>query len=158
MSSCSRGVGAGFREVTGVGIVACTCYGTSHVRRPSIARAWLLAKKLSEVQGHIMRAGEVVDGLTTQVAPRVWNALEPAEQACFTEVPREAAARASEEIQRRELELIAELRDRGLVIHEMDRVCCAGCSSARAWAGARGNGGAGRAKPGKMCHNSAVQP
>lgn len=81
----------------------------------------MLAKKFYEVQKHIMLTGHVVDGLTTQAAPHLWNGLDDAERALFTEVAREAAARASAEIQRRELELVAEFRSKGLGVHEVDR-------------------------------------
>src|SRR5688572_3304124 len=81
----------------------------------------MLAKKFFEVQKHIMLTGHVVDGLTTQAAPHLWNGLDDAEKALFTEVARDAAARASAEIQRRELELVAEFRSKGLGVHEVDR-------------------------------------
>ena len=38
----------------------------------------------------------VVDGLTTQIAPHVWNTLSDAEKKMFTEVTQEAAAKAKE--------------------------------------------------------------
>jgi TRAP-type C4-dicarboxylate transport system substrate-binding protein len=63
----------------------------------------------------------VVDGLTIQAAPHLWDGLDEAERALFTEVAREAAARASADIQRREGELVAEFRNRGLGVHEVDR-------------------------------------
>lgn len=81
----------------------------------------MLAKRFYEVQKHIMLTGHVVDGLTTQAAPHLWNGLDDAEKALFTEVAREAAARASGEIQRRELELVGEFRSKGLGVHEVDR-------------------------------------
>jgi tripartite ATP-independent transporter DctP family solute receptor len=81
----------------------------------------MLAKKFYEVQKHIMLTGHVVDGLTTQVAPHLWNQLNDAEKALFTAVAREAAARASDEIRQREAELVAEFRAKGLGVHEVDR-------------------------------------
>jgi tripartite ATP-independent transporter DctP family solute receptor len=81
----------------------------------------MLAKKFYEVQKHIMLTGHVVDGLTTQVAPHLWDALGADGQALFTEVAREAAARASAEIRAREAELVAEFRSRGLGVHEVDQ-------------------------------------
>jgi tripartite ATP-independent transporter DctP family solute receptor len=38
------------------------------------------AKKFFEVQKHIMMTGHIIDGLTTQVAPHVWNKLTDAEK------------------------------------------------------------------------------
>jgi hypothetical protein len=50
------------------------------------------AKKFFEVQKHIMLTGHIVDGLTTQIAPHVWNKLTDAEKKIFTDVTQEAAA------------------------------------------------------------------
>ncbi len=57
------------------------------------------AKKFYEVQKAIMMTSHIVDGLTTQVAPHVWNKLTDAEKKIFTDVTREAAARATDEDQ-----------------------------------------------------------
>ena len=57
------------------------------------------AKKFYEVQKAIMMTSHIVDGLTTQVAPHVWNKLTDGEKKIFTEVTREAAARATDEDQ-----------------------------------------------------------
>ena len=79
------------------------------------------AKKFYEVQKAIMLTGHIVDGLTTQVAPHVWNKLTAAEKKIFTEVTREAAARATAEIKKREAELADEFKKKGLQIVEVDR-------------------------------------
>ena len=79
------------------------------------------AKKFYEVQKHIMLTGHIVDGLTTQVAPHVWNTLSDAEKKMFTEVTQEAAARASAQIKKREGELVDEFRKKGLTIHTVNR-------------------------------------
>lgn len=79
------------------------------------------AKKFYEVQKHIMLTGHIVDGLTTQVAPHVWNTLSDAEKKMFTEVTQEAAARASAQIKKREAELVDEFRKKGLGVHEVNR-------------------------------------
>jgi tripartite ATP-independent transporter DctP family solute receptor len=79
------------------------------------------AKKFYEVQKHIMLTGHIVDGLTTQVAPHVWNTLSDAEKTLFTEVTREAAARASAQIKKREAELVDEFKKKGLGIHPVNR-------------------------------------
>ena len=44
------------------------------------------AKKFYEVQKAIMMTSHIVDGLTTQVAPHVWNKLTDQEKKIFTEV------------------------------------------------------------------------
>ena len=79
------------------------------------------AKKFYEVQKAIMLTGHIVDGLTTQIAPHVWSKLAEAEKTMFTEVTREAAARASAEIKKREGELVEEFRKKGLQVVNVDR-------------------------------------
>jgi tripartite ATP-independent transporter DctP family solute receptor len=79
------------------------------------------AKKFYEVQKAIMMTGHIVDGLTTQVAPHIWNKLTPEEKKIFTEVTQEAAARATEKIKKREAELAEEFKKKGLLIVQVDR-------------------------------------
>jgi tripartite ATP-independent transporter DctP family solute receptor len=79
------------------------------------------AKKFYEVQKHIMLTGHIVDGLTTQVAPHVWNTLSDADKKIFVEVTQEAAARATADIKKREGELVDEFKKKGLGVHEVDR-------------------------------------
>jgi tripartite ATP-independent transporter DctP family solute receptor len=79
------------------------------------------AKKFYEVQKAIMLTGHIVDGLTTQVAPHVWNKLTDAEKKIFTDVTLEAAAKASADIKKREGELVEEFRKKGLQIVNVDR-------------------------------------
>jgi len=79
------------------------------------------AKKFYEVQKAIMLTGHIVDGLTTQVAPHVWNKLTDAEKKIFSDVALEAAARATAQIKKREAELVDEFRKKGLTIVEVNR-------------------------------------
>jgi len=79
------------------------------------------AKKFYEVQKAIMMTSHIVDGLTTQIAPHVWNKLTPDEQKIFIEVTREAAARASAQIKKRESELTEEFKKKGLQIVPVNR-------------------------------------
>ena len=79
------------------------------------------AKKFFEVQKHIMLTGHIVDGLTTQIAPHVWNTLSDAEKKMFTEVTQEAAARATAQIKKREAELVDEFKKKGLGVHQINR-------------------------------------
>jgi tripartite ATP-independent transporter DctP family solute receptor len=79
------------------------------------------AKKFYEVQKAIMLTGHIVDGLTTQIAPHVWNRLNDADKKMFTEVTREAAARATAKIKTREAELAAIFRSKGLQVVDVDR-------------------------------------
>jgi tripartite ATP-independent transporter DctP family solute receptor len=79
------------------------------------------AKKFYEVQKAIMLTGHIVDGLTTQVAPHVWNKLSDAEKKIFTDVTREAAARATDQIKKREAELVDEFKKKGLQVVQVNR-------------------------------------
>jgi tripartite ATP-independent transporter DctP family solute receptor len=79
------------------------------------------AKKFYEVQKHIMLTGHIVDGLTTQVAPHVWNKLSDAEKKIFSDVALEAAARATAQIKQRESELVDEFKKKGIQVHQVNR-------------------------------------
>jgi tripartite ATP-independent transporter DctP family solute receptor len=79
------------------------------------------AKKFYEVQKAIMLTGHIIDGLTTQVAPHIWNKLTDAEKTMFVDVTREAAARATADIKKREGELVDEFKKKGLQIVTVDR-------------------------------------
>ena len=79
------------------------------------------AKKFYEVQKAIMMTAHIVDGLTTQIAPQVWSKLTDQEKQIFTEVTREAAARATAQIKKREGELADEFKKKGLQIVQVDR-------------------------------------
>jgi TRAP-type C4-dicarboxylate transport system substrate-binding protein len=68
-----------------------------------------------------MLTGHIVDGLTTQIAPHLWNRLSEAERRIFTEVTQQAAVRATEQITKREAELVDEFRKKGLQIVAVDR-------------------------------------
>jgi tripartite ATP-independent transporter DctP family solute receptor len=79
------------------------------------------AKKFYEVQKHIMLTGHIVDGLTTQVAPHVWNKLSDADKKIFADVALEAAQRATNQIKKREAELVDEFKKKGLGVHQVNR-------------------------------------
>ena len=78
------------------------------------------AKKFYEQQKAIMMTSHIVDGITTQVAPHVWNKLTDQEKQIFTDVTREAAARATAQIKKREVELVDEFRKKGLQIVQVE--------------------------------------
>ena len=79
------------------------------------------AKKFYEVQKAIMLTGHIVDGLTTQVAPHIWSKLTDAEKKIFSDVALEAAARASDQIKKREAELAGEFKKKGLQVVTVNR-------------------------------------
>ncbi len=79
------------------------------------------AKKFYEVQKHIILTGHIVDAVATQVAPHIWKKLSADEKRIFTEVTLEAAARGTDEILKREVELVDEFRKKGLTVTQVDR-------------------------------------
>jgi TRAP-type C4-dicarboxylate transport system substrate-binding protein len=79
------------------------------------------AKKFYEVQKHIPLTGHIVDALATQVAPHVWTKLSDADKKIFTAVMQEAAANATNEIKKREAELVDEFRKKGLNVHAVEK-------------------------------------
>ncbi len=79
------------------------------------------AKKFYEVQKAIMLTGHIVDGLTTQIGPHVWSKLSDAEKKIFVDVTREAAARATDKIKKREAELVDEFKKKGLQVVQVNR-------------------------------------
>ena len=62
-----------------------------------------------------------MDGLTTQIAPHVWNKLSDAEKKVFSDVTQEAAVRATAKIKAREAELVDEFKKKGLQVVQVDR-------------------------------------
>jgi len=73
------------------------------------------------VQKYIVLTGHIVDSLATQVAPHIWNKLSDEEKKIFTEVTREAAAKSTAQIQKRESELVDEFRKKGLTVTAVDK-------------------------------------
>jgi len=79
------------------------------------------AKKFYEVQKNVILTGHIVDALATQVAPHVWTKLSDADKKIFTAVMQEAAAGATNDIKKREAELVDEFRKKGLNVHGIDK-------------------------------------
>jgi tripartite ATP-independent transporter DctP family solute receptor len=77
--------------------------------------------KFFEVQKNVILTGHIVDSLSTEVGPHVWNKLSPADRGVFSAVMQEAAQKASDDISRRETELIEEFRKKGLKIIDVNR-------------------------------------
>ncbi|HEX7892086.1 MAG TPA: sialic acid TRAP transporter substrate-binding protein SiaP [Ramlibacter sp.] len=79
------------------------------------------AKKFYEVQKNIILTGHILDSLVTQVGPHVWNKLSDADKKIFTDVMQEAATNATNDIKKRETELVTEFRKKGINVVEVDR-------------------------------------
>jgi TRAP-type C4-dicarboxylate transport system substrate-binding protein len=133
----------GYREKTGIQILAYTYYGARHTtaNKPILDCASMKGLKIRvpdvpiyrntpeacganafyEVNKHIMLTGHIVDGLITQVAPHVWTKLSDAEKKIFSDVALEAAARSTAQIKKREAELMTEFKTKGVTIHQVNR-------------------------------------
>jgi tripartite ATP-independent transporter DctP family solute receptor len=79
------------------------------------------AMKFYEVQPAIMLTGHIVDGLVTMLSPALWDRLSEEEREIFTEVSREAAARATEKVIEAEAELVGKFEAAGVAVVEVDR-------------------------------------
>ena len=79
------------------------------------------AKKFYEVQKHIVLTGHIVDHLNTLISKGLWDQLSEEDRKIFTEVAQEAAARATKQIQQREVDLIQFFKDKGLEVTEVNK-------------------------------------
>lgn len=79
------------------------------------------AKKFFEVQKNIILTGHIADSLLTVISPTLMGKLTPAEQKILAEVTQEAAERATNDIRKREGELVEEFRKKGNNVVEVDR-------------------------------------
>ena len=79
------------------------------------------AKKFYEVQKNIMLTGHIIDALATQIAPHVWTRLSDTDKKIFTDVTQEAATNATNDIKKREAELVDEFKKKGINIVTVNR-------------------------------------
>jgi TRAP-type C4-dicarboxylate transport system substrate-binding protein len=79
------------------------------------------AKKFYEVQKNIILTGHISDALLTVVSPSTMGKLTPAEQKILSDVTQEAAVKATEDIRKREGELVDEFKKKGNNVVTVDR-------------------------------------
>ena len=79
------------------------------------------AKKFYEVQTHINLTGHITDALLTIIGGPLWAKLSDADKKTFTDVFREAAARATGEIIEAEKKLTTGFATRGKTVVKVDR-------------------------------------
>jgi tripartite ATP-independent transporter DctP family solute receptor len=79
------------------------------------------AKKFYEVQKNIILTGHIADSLLTVISPSLMGKLTPAEQKILTEVTQEAAEKATNDIRKREGELVEEFKKKGINVVTVDR-------------------------------------
>ena len=79
------------------------------------------AKKFYEVQKNIILTGHIADSLLTVISPSLMGKLTPAEQKILAEVTQEAAEKATNDIRKREGELVEEFKKKGINVVTVDR-------------------------------------
>jgi len=79
------------------------------------------AKKFYEVQKYIILTGHISDSLLTVVSPSAMGKMSPAEQKLFADITQEAAEKATNDIRKREGELVEEFKKKGINVVTVDR-------------------------------------
>ncbi|MDF2462259.1 MAG: dctP [Ramlibacter sp.] len=79
------------------------------------------AKKFYEVQKNIILTGHIADALLTVVGPSTMAKMTPAEQKLFADISQEAAEKATNDIRKREGELVEEFKKKGNNVVTVDR-------------------------------------
>jgi tripartite ATP-independent transporter DctP family solute receptor len=79
------------------------------------------AKKFFEVQKNIILTGHIADALLTVVSAQTLAKLTPAEQKILFDVTQEAAEKATNDIRKREGELVDEFKKKGINVVTVDR-------------------------------------
>ena len=79
------------------------------------------AKKFYEVQKNIILTGHISDALLTVVSPSAMGKMTPAEQKLFIDISVEAAENATNDIRKREGELVDEFKKKGINVVTVDR-------------------------------------
>ncbi len=81
----------------------------------------IMAKKFYEVQSHIILSGHITESLVTVVGNHVWTKLTPDEQKIFSDVLKQAAAKATDAIAASEKTMAAEFTKLGKTVITPDR-------------------------------------
>ena len=81
----------------------------------------IVAKKFYEVQKNIILTGHISDALLTVVSPGTMGKLTPAEQKLLIDITQEAAVNATNDIRKREGELVEEFKKKGINVVTVDR-------------------------------------
>lgn len=79
------------------------------------------AKKFFEVQKNIILTGHISDALLTVISPSTMGKLSAAEQKLLADITQEAAVNATNEIRKREGELVDEFKKKGINVVTVDR-------------------------------------
>ena len=79
------------------------------------------AKKFFEVQKNIILTGHISDALLTVVSPSTMGKMNAAEQKLLSDITQEAAVNATNDIRKREGELVDEFKKKGINVVTVDR-------------------------------------
>ncbi len=79
------------------------------------------AKKFYEVQKNIILTGHISDALLTVISPSTMGKMNPAEQKLLADITQEAAVNATNDIRKREGELVDEFKKKGINVVTVDR-------------------------------------
>lgn len=79
------------------------------------------AKKFFEVQKNIILTGHISDALLTVISPSTMAKMSPAEQKLLADITQEAAVSATNDIRKREGELVDEFKKKGINVVAVDR-------------------------------------
>lgn len=79
------------------------------------------AKKFFEVQKNIILTGHISDALMTVISPSTMGKMNAAEQKLLADITQEAAVSATNEIRKREGELVDEFKKKGVNVVTVDR-------------------------------------
>lgn len=79
------------------------------------------AKKFYEVQDYIVLTGHITDALLTIIGGPAWEGMEQADRDILIELMKEAADKCTQDIVKKEQELVQGFRDRGKEVLEVDR-------------------------------------
>jgi tripartite ATP-independent transporter DctP family solute receptor len=79
------------------------------------------AKKFFEVQKNIILTGHISDALLTVVSPSTLGKMNAAEQKLLADITQEAAVNATNDIRKRESELVDEFKKKGINVVTVDR-------------------------------------
>jgi len=79
------------------------------------------AKKFFEVQKNIILTGHIADALLTVISPSTMGKMNAAEQKLLSDITQEAAVNATNDIRKREGELVEEFKKKGINVVTVDR-------------------------------------
>ena len=79
------------------------------------------AKKFFEVQKNIILTGHISDALMTVISPSTMGKMNAAEQKLLADITQEAAVSATNDIRKRESELVDEFKKKGINVVTVDR-------------------------------------